>query len=171
MIGVSGGLDSTQALIVSARVMDRLGLPRGNILAYTLPGFATSKQTKANAWRLMTALGVTGGEIDIRPAARQMFADIGHAAAKGEPVYDVTFENVQAGLRTDYLFRLANHNGALVVGTGDLSELALGWCTYGVGDHMSHYNPNASVAKTLVQHLIRFVAASGDVSEETAARA
>jgi NAD+ synthase (glutamine-hydrolysing) len=81
----------------------------------------------------------------------------------------VTFENVQAGLRTDYLFRLANHNGALVVGTGDLSELALGWCTYGVGDHMSHYNPNASVAKTLVQHLIRFVAASGDVSAETAA--
>jgi NAD+ synthase (glutamine-hydrolysing) len=169
VIGVSGGLDSTQALIVSARVMDRLGLPRGNILAYTLPGFATSHQTKANAWRLMKALGVTGGEIDIRPAASQMFADIGHPSAKGEPVYDVTFENVQAGLRTDYLFRLANHHGALVVGTGDLSELALGWCTYGVGDHMSHYNPNASVAKTLVQHLIRFVAASGDFGEETAA--
>ncbi len=125
-------------------------------------------ETKANAWRLMKALGVTGGEIDIRPAASQMFADIGHPTAKGEPLYDVTFENVQAGLRTDYLFRLANHNGALVVGTGDLSELALGWCTYGVGDHMSHYNPNASVAKTLVQHLIRFVAASGDVSAETA---
>jgi NAD+ synthase (glutamine-hydrolysing) len=168
VIGVSGGLDSTQALIVSARVMDRLGLPRGNILAYTLPGFATSSATKANAWRLMKALGVTGAEIDIRPAANQMFADIGHPSAKGEPLYDVTFENVQAGLRTDYLFRLANHNGALVVGTGDLSELALGWCTYGVGDHMSHYNPNASVAKTLIQHLIRFVAASGEVSEETA---
>src|SRR5580704_4060782 len=169
VIGVSGGLDSTQALIVSARVMDRLGLPRSDVLAYTLPGFATSDQTKANAWRLMKALGVSGAEIDIRPAANQMFADIGHASAKGEPLYDVTFENVQAGLRTDYLFRLANNNGALVVGTGDLSELALGWCTYGVGDHMSHYNPNASVPKTLIQHLIRFVATSGDVSEETAA--
>ena len=169
VIGVSGGLDSTQALIVSARVMDRLGLPRGNVLAYTLPGFATSSETKANAWRLMRALGVTGAEIDIRPAANQMLADIGHASAQGEKLYDVTFENVQAGLRTDYLFRLANHNGGLVVGTGDLSELALGWCTYGVGDHMSHYNPNASVSKTLIQHLIRFVATSGDVSEETAA--
>jgi NAD+ synthase (glutamine-hydrolysing) len=169
VIGVSGGLDSTQALIVSARSMDLLGLPRTNVLAYTLPGFATSTETKANAWRLMQALGVTGAEIDIRPAANQMFADIGHASAKGEALYDVTFENVQAGLRTDYLFRLANHNNALVVGTGDLSELALGWCTYGVGDHMSHYNPNASVAKTLIQHLIRFVAASGDVTDETAA--
>jgi NAD+ synthase (glutamine-hydrolysing) len=97
-----------------------------------------------------------------------MLKDIGHASATGEALYDVTFENVQAGLRTDYLFRLANHNGGLVVGTGDLSELGLGWCTYGVGDQMSHYNPNASVAKTLIQHLIRFVAASGDVSEETA---
>jgi NAD+ synthase (glutamine-hydrolysing) len=168
VIGVSGGLDSTQALIVSARAMDRLGLPRGNVLAYTLPGFATSGKTKANAWRLMRALGVTGAEIDIRPAAKQMLKDIGHASAAGEAHYDVTFENVQAGLRTDYLFRLANHNGALVVGTGDLSELGLGWCTYGVGDQMSHYNPNASVAKTLIQHLIRFVAGSGDVDEETA---
>jgi NAD+ synthase (glutamine-hydrolysing) len=169
VIGVSGGLDSTQALIVSARVMDRLGLPRGNVLAYTLPGFATSSATKENAWRLMRALGVSGAEIDIRPAANQMLADLGHASARGEKHYDVTFENVQAGLRTDYLFRLANHNGGLVVGTGDLSELALGWCTYGVGDQMSHYNPNASVSKTLIQHLIRFVAASGDVSQETAA--
>src|SRR5216684_1107061 len=157
VIGVSGGLDSTQALIVSARAMDRLEMPRTNILAYTLPGFATSEATKSNAWRLMRALGVSSAEIDIRPAARQMLDDIGHASAKGEALYDVTFENVQAGLRTDYLFRLANHNGALVVGTGDLSELGLGWCTYGVGDHMSHYNPNASVAKTLIQHLIRFV--------------
>jgi len=168
VIGVSGGLDSTQALIVSARAMDRLGMPRSNVLAYTLPGFATSKATKANAWRLMRALGATGGEIDIRPAAKQMLKDIGHASAGGEPLYDVTFENVQAGLRTDYLFRLANNNGGLVVGTGDLSELGLGWCTYGVGDQMSHYNPNASVSKTLIQHLIRFVAASGDVDEETA---
>ena len=168
VIGVSGGLDSTQALIVSARVMNRLGLPRTNILAYTLPGFATGETTKANAWRLMNALGVTGGEIDIRPAARQMMQDIGHAASTGEAHYDVTFENIQAGLRTDYLFRLANHNGGLVVGTGDLSELGLGWCTYGVGDQMSHYNPNASVAKTLIQHLIRFVAATGDLGPGTA---
>ncbi len=168
VIGVSGGLDSTQALIVSARAMDRLGLPRTDILAYTLPGFATSASTKANAWRLMQALGVTGGEIDIRPAARQMMQDIGHAASSGEAHYDVTFENIQAGLRTDYLFRLANHNGGLVVGTGDLSELGLGWCTYGVGDQMSHYNPNASVAKTLIQHLIRFVAATGDLGPDTA---
>ena len=168
VIGVSGGLDSTQALIVSARAMDRLGMPRTNVLAYTLPGFATSEATKANAWRLMRALGVSGAEIDIRPAARQMLQDIGHASATGEALYDVTFENVQAGLRTDYLFRLANHNGGLVVGTGDLSELGLGWCTYGVGDQMSHYNPNASVSKTLVQHLIRFVAASGDLGKKTA---
>jgi NAD+ synthase (glutamine-hydrolysing) len=168
VIGVSGGLDSTQALIVSARAMDRLGLSRKNVLAYTLPGFATSDATKSNAWRLMQALGVSGAEIDIRPAARQLLGDIGHASAKGEAHYDVTFENVQAGLRTDYLFRLANHNGALVVGTGDLSELGLGWCTYGVGDQMSHYNPNASVAKTLIQHVIRFVASSGDLDEETA---
>ncbi len=169
VIGVSGGLDSTQALIVAARAVDQMGLPRGNVLAFTLPGFATSTETKANAWRLIKALGVTGGEIDIRPAARQMLGDIGHAHARGEALYDVTFENVQAGLRTDYLFRLANHHRGLVVGTGDLSELALGWCTYGVGDHMSHYNPNASVSKTLIQHLIRFVAASGDVDADTAA--
>src|SRR6516165_4127530 len=168
VIGVSGGLDSTQALIVSARAMDRLGLPRTDDLAYTLPGFATSDTTKANAWLLMRALGVTGAEIDIRPAARQVLGDIGHASATGEALYDVTFENVQAGLRTDYLFRLANHNGGLVVGTGDLSELGLGWCTYGVGDQMSHYNPNASVAKTLIQHLIRFVATSGELGEKTA---
>jgi NAD+ synthase (glutamine-hydrolysing) len=168
VIGVSGGLDSTQALIVAARSMDRLGLPRTDILAYTLPGFATGEVTRKNAWRLMRALGVTGAEIDIRPAAQQMLQDIGHPAANGEAVYDVTFENVQAGLRTDYLFRLANHHGGLVVGTGDLSELGLGWCTYGVGDHMSHYNPNASVAKTLIQHLIRFVAGSGEMGSETA---
>ncbi|MFL5269863.1 MAG: NAD(+) synthase, partial [Stellaceae bacterium] len=168
VIGVSGGLDSTQALIVSARVMDRLGMPRANVLAYTLPGFATGEKTKANAWRLMKALGVTGAEIDIRPAARQMLQDIGHASAAGDALYDVTYENVQAGLRTDYLFRLANHSGGLVVGTGDLSELGLGWCTYGVGDQMSHYNPNASVPKTLIQHLIRFVVASGDVDAKTA---
>jgi NAD+ synthase (glutamine-hydrolysing) len=168
VIGVSGGLDSTQALIVCARALDKLNRPRSDILAYTLPGFATSDATKANATALMTAIGATPGEIDIRPAARQMLSDLGHPYAAGELVYDVTFENVQAGLRTDYLFRLANHHGGLVVGTGDLSELALGWCTYGVGDQMSHYNVNASVSKTLIQHLIRFVAASGDVDDTTA---
>ncbi|WP_114947470.1 NAD(+) synthase [Microvirga calopogonii] len=168
VIGVSGGLDSTQALLVCCRAMDKLGLPRTNILAYTLPGFATSEGTKGNAWALMRALGVTPSEIDIRPTARQMLQDLEHPFAEGKPTYDVTFENVQAGLRTDYLFRLANHHRGIVVGTGDLSELGLGWCTYGVGDQMSHYNVNASVAKTLIQHLIRFVAASGDVNDETA---
>ncbi|WP_127092122.1 NAD(+) synthase [Aquabacter cavernae] len=168
VIGVSGGLDSTQALIVAARAMESIGRDRSKVLAYTLPGFATSDETKANAWALMRALGVTAQEIDIRPAARQMLADLRHPFAAGDPVYDVTFENVQAGLRTDYLFRLANHHRGIVVGTGDLSELGLGWCTFGVGDHMSHYNVNASVPKTLIQHLIRFVAASGDVSGDTA---
>ncbi|TAJ90663.1 MAG: NAD(+) synthase [Reyranella sp.] len=168
VIGVSGGLDSTHALIVICRAMDQLGLSRKNVFAYTMPGFGTSDKTHTNAWRLMKALGVTAAEIDIKPAATQMLADIGHPFGKGEKVYDITFENVQAGLRTDYLFRLANQQRGMVVGTGDLSELGLGWCTYGVGDHMSHYNPNGSVSKTLIQHLIRFVAASGDVSKETA---
>ncbi|WP_288759078.1 NAD(+) synthase [uncultured Brevundimonas sp.] len=158
VIGVSGGLDSTQALLVACRAFDRLGLPREGILGFTMPGFATSEGTKSNAWALMKALGVTGAEIDIRPAAEQMLKDIGHPFADGEPVHDITFENVQAGLRTDYLFRLANQNGAFVLGTGDLSELALGWATYGVGDHMSHYNVNGGVAKTLIRHLIRWVA-------------
>ena len=157
VIGVSGGLDSTQALLVAAKAFDALGLPRKNILGFTMPGFATSEGTKSNAWTLMKALGVTGEEIDIRPAAKRMLEDLGHPFAKGEPVYDVTFENVQAGLRTDYLFRLANQRNAFVLGTGDLSELALGWCTYGVGDHMSHYNVNGSVAKTLIQYLVRWV--------------
>jgi NAD+ synthase (glutamine-hydrolysing) len=168
VIGVSGGLDSTHALIVSTQAIDRLGLPRANVLAYTLPGFATSDATKSNAWRLMRALNVSAQEIDIRPAARQMLADLKHPFSEGKELYDVTFENVQAGLRTDYLFRLANLHQALVCGTGDLSELGLGWCTYGVGDQMSHYNVNASVSKTLIQHLIRFVASSGDFDEPTA---
>ncbi|PXA83992.1 NAD(+) synthase [Caulobacter sp. D4A] len=169
VIGISGGLDSTHALIVAAKAMDQLGRPRSDIRAYTLPGFATSDRTKSNAWALMRAMGVTAEEIDIRPAARQMLADMDHPFAKGEAVYDVTFENVQAGLRTDYLFRLANHHKGMVVGTGDLSELALGWCTYGVGDQMSHYNPNSGVPKTLIQHLIRFVSHSGDVDAATTA--
>ncbi len=157
VIGVSGGLDSTQALIVCARAFDLLGLPRSDILAFTLPGFGTSDTTKTNAWKLMRGLGVTAEELDIRPAATRMLQDIRHPYAAGEPVYDLTFENVQAGLRTDYLFRLANHHGGIVIGTGDLSELALGWCTYGVGDQMAHYNVNSGVPKTLIQHLIRWV--------------
>jgi NAD+ synthase (glutamine-hydrolysing) len=161
VIGVSGGLDSTHALLVACKAFDALGKPRSDILAFTMPGFATSEGTKSNAWALMNALGVTGAEIDIRPAANQMFADIGHPFAKGEKVYDVTFENVQAGLRTDYLFRLANEHSGFVLGTGDLSELALGWCTYGVGDQMSHYNVNGSLAKTLIQHLIRWTLKTG----------
>lgn len=167
VIGVSGGLDSTQALIVAAKTMDELGLPRTNILAYTMPGFATSTATRTNAHKLMAALGVSENELDIRPSAMQMLHDIGHPAANEEPVYDVTYENVQAGERTSHLFRLANFHGALVLGTGDLSELALGWATYGVGDHMSHYNVNASVPKTLIQQLIRWVAASEQFSAET----
>jgi NAD+ synthase (glutamine-hydrolysing) len=167
VIGVSGGLDSTHALIVAAKACDRLGIPRSSILAYTMPGFATGETTKANAWALMRALGVEAAEIDIRPAALQMLADLEHPAAKGEPVYDVTFENVQAGLRTDYLFRLANQHGGFVIGTGDLSELALGWCTYGVGDQMSHYAVNAGVPKTLIQYVIRWTVTSGQFDEET----
>jgi NAD+ synthase (glutamine-hydrolysing) len=160
VIGVSGGLDSTHAFIVCGKALDLLGLPRANIMAYTMPGFATSAHTKTNAIRLMEALGVTWQELDIRPAAERMLGDIGHPFARGEPVYDLTFENVQAGLRTDYLFRLANHHNGIVIGTGDLSELALGWCTYGVGDQMAHYNVNAGVPKTLIQHLIRWVISS-----------
>jgi NAD+ synthase (glutamine-hydrolysing) len=166
VIGVSGGLDSTHALIVCGRAFDLLGLPRANILAYTMPGFATSMRTKTNAIRLMDALGVTWRELDIRPAAKRMLDDIGHPFAQGEPVFDVTFENVQAGLRTDYLFRLANQHDGIVVGTGDLSELALGWCTYGVGDQMAHYNVNAGVPKTLIQHLIRWVISSRQFAPE-----
>jgi NAD+ synthase (glutamine-hydrolysing) len=167
VIGVSGGLDSTHALIVCCRSCDRLGIARENVLAYTMPGFATSERTKANAWKLMRALGVSAEEIDIRPASLQMLADIGHPFTKGEPVHDVTFENVQAGQRTSYLFRLANHHRAMVVGTGDLSELALGWTTYGVGDHMSHYNVNGSVPKTLIQHIIRWVIQRGELPVAT----
>jgi NAD+ synthase (glutamine-hydrolysing) len=169
VIGVSGGLDSTHALIVCAQSFDRLGLPRANVLAYTMPGFATSAHTKANAIRLMQALGVTWRELDIRPAAERMLSDIDHPFARGEPAYDLTFENVQAGLRTDYLFRLANHHNGIVIGTGDLSELALGWCTYGVGDQMAHYNVNAGVPKTLIQHLIRWVISSKLFAPEVAA--
>jgi NAD+ synthase (glutamine-hydrolysing) len=169
VIGVSGGLDSTHALIVAAKTMDRLGLPRTNILAYTMPGFATSERTLANAHALMRALQVTGAQIDITPACLQMLRDIGHPFARGEAVYDITFENVQAGERTAHLFRLANLHNGLVLGTSDLSELALGWTTYGVGDHMSHYAVNASVPKTLIQHLIRWVITARQFDEQTSA--
>ncbi len=169
VIGVSGGLDSTLALIVAARAMDRLGLPRTHILAYALPGYATSERTHRNALRLMQALGTTSGVIDIRPSSEQMLKDIGHPHAAGRRVYDVTFENVQAGERTSHLFRLANLHGALVVGTSDLSELALGWCTYGVGDQMAHYSVNASVPKTLVRHLIQWAADRNEAGETASA--
>jgi NAD+ synthase (glutamine-hydrolysing) len=166
VIGVSGGLDSTQALIVAARTLDRLGLPRANLLAYSMPGFATSERTLRNAHALMRALGATAHELDIRPSAEQLLRDLGHPAARGEPTYDTTYENVQAGERTSHLFRLANYHQALVVGTGDLSELALGWNTYGVGDQMSHYNVNASVPKTLIQFLLRWAIDTEQFSAE-----
>jgi len=166
VIGVSGGLDSTHALVVAARAMDSEGRPRRDILAFTLPGFATGEHTRNNAARLSKALGVSFAEIDIRPTAELMLTEIGHPYARGEAVYDVTFENVQAGLRTDYLFRIANQRGGIVLGTGDLSELALGWSTYGVGDQMSHYNVNGGVPKTLIQHLIRWVITSGEFDVE-----
>ena len=168
VLGVSGGLDSTQALIVAARAMDRLGLPRTNVLGYALPGYASSERTLRNAMRLMESLGVSREVIDIRPSSARMLEDIGHPFAQGKKVYDVTFENVQAGERTSHLFRLANRHGALVVGTSDLSELALGWCTYGVGDQMAHYGVNASVPKTMIRHLIEWAAERHEVGEATA---
>ena len=169
VIGVSGGLDSTHALMVATRAIDRLGLPRTNVLAYTMPGFGTTGTTLANARALMAALGVTAGEIDIRPASEAMLRTIEHPAADGRAVYDTTYENVQAGERTSHLFRLANHHGAIVLGTGDLSELALGWSTYGVGDQMSHYAINASVPKTLIQFLLRWAIDTDQFGAEAAA--
>jgi len=163
VIGISGGLDSTHALLVCAKAMDRLKLPRTNILGVTMPGFATSDRTLLQARQLMEIVGCTASEIDIRPSCEQMLKDLGHPYASGKEEYDITFENVQAGERTNHLFRLANFKGGIVVGTGDLSELALGWCTYGVGDHMSHYNVNASVPKTLITHLVRWVAETGQI--------
>ncbi|VVM04388.1 partial NAD+ synthase (glutamine-hydrolysing), partial [Methylacidimicrobium cyclopophantes] len=167
IVGISGGLDSTQALLVTCRAMDRLGLPRSNVLAYTMPAFGTSERTLEQAVRLMAALGCSAHQIDIRPSCEQMLRDIGHPAAHGEKLYDTTFENVQAGERASHLFRLANAQGALVVGTSDLSELALGWCTYGVGDQMAHYHVNASVPKTLIRHLIAWEAERALLGEET----
>ena len=167
IVGVSGGLDSAHALMVAVRAIDRLRLPRTNVLGFSMPGFATSERTRTNALALMRALGVTAGEIDITPSCLQMLKDIGHPYADGKAVHDITFENVQAGERTSHLFRLANQHGGIVVGTSDLSELALGWCTYGVGDQMSHYSVNASVPKTLIKHLIRWVIGAREGDEAT----
>lgn len=169
VIGVSGGLDSTHALIVAARAFDLLGRPRSDIIGVTMPGFATGSESKGLAWSLMRSLQVDAREVSIAPLAAQMLKDLNHPHAEAAPVYDVTFENVQAGLRTDYLFRLANLEGGLVIGTGDLSELALGWCTYGVGDHMAHYAVNAGAPKTLIQQLIGWTAAQGHFDEATSA--
>ncbi|WP_052172645.1 NAD(+) synthase [Nocardia sp. BMG111209] len=169
VIGVSGGLDSTLALIVAVKTMDRLGLPRANVLAYTMPGFATSKRTLEDAHRLMRALGVSAHEIDIRPSATQMLRDLEHPAADGVPQYDIAYENVQAGERTSHLFRLANQHEAIVIGTGDLSELALGWCTFGVGDHMAHYSVNASVPKTLIKYLIAWTIDTDELGPQAGA--
>jgi NAD+ synthase (glutamine-hydrolysing) len=169
VIGISGGLDSTQAALVTVKAFDRVGLPRRDILGYTMPGFATSQHTLESAHALMKALQITPGEIDIRPSAELMLRQIGHPWSRGEPVHDVTFENVQAGERTSHLFRLANLHEALVVGTGDLSELALGFTTYGVGDHMAHYNVNASVPKTLIRHLIRWTSTHREFDADTRA--
>ena len=165
VIGISGGLDSTHALLVCARAADVMKLARTDILAYTMPGFATTPRTLGQAHRLMSAVGATAQEIDIRPSCLQMLKDIGHPYARGEQVFDVTFENVQAGERTSHLFRLANQHGAPVIGTSDLSELALGWSTYGVGDHMAHYHVNASIPKTLIQYLVRWIASNGTLGE------
>ena len=153
VVGVSGGLDSTLALLVAARTMDRLGLPRANVLGITMPGFGTTDRTYRNALDLMRSLGAEIREIPISEAALLHFRDIGHDPA----VHDVTYENVQARERTQILMDLANREGALLVGTGDLSELALGWCTYN-GDHMSMYAVNTGVPKTLVKYLVGWYA-------------
>jgi NAD+ synthase (glutamine-hydrolysing) len=166
VIGVSGGLDSAQALIVCARAMDIMGLPRTHIDALIMPGYATSSRTLGQARRLTAAVGCNSREVDIRPSCLQMFKDIGHPFAEGKPVYDIAFENVQAGERTSHLFRFANLHNGMVVGTSDLSELSLGWSTYGVGDHMAHYHVNASVPKTLVQYLIHWVSQTRALGDE-----
>ncbi len=163
VIGVSGGLDSTLALLVTALSFDTLGIPRNNIIGVTMPGFGTTHRTYDNSVELMRGLGITAREISIVPAVRQHFADIG----QDESVHDLTYENSQARERTQLLMDIAGQEGGIVIGTGDLSELALGWCTYN-GDHMSMYGVNASVPKTLVRTLVRWAAdnkfgASGDI--------
>jgi NAD+ synthase (glutamine-hydrolysing) len=153
VIGISGGLDSTLALLVTALTFDKLSIPRTNILGITMPGFGTTGRTYNNAIDLMNSLGVTIREIDITAASLQHFNDIGHS----EDIHDVTYENTQARERTQILMNIANKEGGLVIGTGDLSELAMGWCTYN-GDHMSMYGVNSGVPKTLIRYLVSWVA-------------
>ena len=164
VIGISGGLDSTLALLVCVKTFDKLGYDRKGIIGVTMPGFGTSGRTYRNAVSLMKSLGITMREISIAKAVMQHFEDIGH-----DPnIHDVTYENSQARERTQILMDLTNQLGGLVVGTGDLSELALGWATYN-GDHMSMYGVNASIPKTLVSYLVKYVAQSGvdEVSKAT----
>lgn len=156
ILGISGGLDSTLALLVCVKAFDKLGMNRKDIIGVTMPGFGTTDRTYCNAITLMGSLGVTIREISIADAVEQHFKDIGHDIS----VHDVTYENAQARERTQILMDLSNELGGIVVGTGDLSELALGWATYN-GDHMSMYGVNASVPKTLIQHMVRYVAESG----------
>ena len=153
VVGLSGGLDSTLALLVTARAFDRLGLDRRGIHAVSMPCFGTTSRTKSNAQRIAEELGVDFREVSIERAVRQHFLDIGQE----ETSLDVTYENSQARERTQVLMDIANRLGGIVIGTGDLSELALGWATYN-GDHMSMYGVNASIPKTLVRHLVRYVA-------------
>ena len=153
VIGISGGLDSTLALMVVVRAFDKLGLSRKGIIGITMPGFGTTDRTHQNAVELMTSLQITQREISIAKAVTQHFQDIGHNMQQ----HDVTYENAQARERTQILMDVANQVGGMVIGTGDLSELALGWCTYN-GDHMSMYGVNGGVPKTLVQYLIRYLA-------------
>ena len=163
VVGISGGLDSTLALLVAARTFDRLGINRKNIVAVTMPGFGTTGRTYNNAMTLMKELGVTIREISIIKAVEQHFADIGHDIS----VHDVTYENSQARMRTMLLMDIANQCGGMVLGTGDLSELALGWATYN-GDHMSMYGVNASVPKTLVRFLVASFAKIDSEEDKTA---
>lgn len=153
VVGISGGLDSTLALIVTVRAFDTLGLPRTQITAVTMPGFGTTDRTYENALGMIRSLGATLREVPIVDAVRQHFSDIGHDAS----VHDVTYENAQARERTQILMDIANQSNGMVIGTGDMSELALGWATYN-GDHMSMYGVNCSVPKTLVRHLVRYYA-------------
>lgn len=152
-VGISGGLDSTLALLVTAKAFDLLGMDRGSITAVTMPCFGTTDRTYQNACELTRRLGAALKEVDIKKAVRQHFEDIGHS----EEDHDVTYENCQARERTQVLMDIANQSGGMVIGTGDMSELALGWATYN-GDHMSMYGVNASVPKTLVRHLVRYYA-------------
>ena len=156
VVGISGGLDSTLALLVCVKTFDKLGMNRKGIIGVTMPGFGTTDRTYNNAMTLMQSLGISIKEISIAKAVTQHFEDIGHDMN----VHDVTYENSQARERTQILMDLANKMGGMVIGTGDLSELALGWATYN-GDHMSMYGVNASVPKTLIRHLVNYVAESG----------